>query len=134
MTSSLNRCDFYFKRIFLFSKFNLIYFSSIMKQVFTTYLDHSRGRFLEPTSTGVTWGIMIVYGSNPRSRGCEADTFPIRPPLPFLWLDKRWQSRIQTWRRIMKTFIFRFLDNLYNSRQHLYSDIKLFRLENIYSR
>ena len=32
---------------------SLIYFSSIVKQVFTTYLNNSRVRFLEPTSTGV---------------------------------------------------------------------------------
>ena len=29
------------------------YFSSIVKEVLTTYLNHSRVRFLEPTNTGV---------------------------------------------------------------------------------
>ena len=33
--------------------FKLIYFSSIEKQVLTTYLNHARVRFLQPTSTGV---------------------------------------------------------------------------------
>ena len=40
--------------------FKLTYFRSIMKQVLTTYLNHSRGRFLEPVSTGVIWGTMAV--------------------------------------------------------------------------
>ena len=38
----------------------LIYFSSIVKQVFTIYLNHSQVCFLEPTSTSVIWGIMVV--------------------------------------------------------------------------
>ena len=42
--------------------FKLIYFSSIVKQVITTYLNYSRDRFLEPTSTGV---IMRNHGRDP---------------------------------------------------------------------
>ena len=34
--------------------FNHIYFSLIVKQVLATYINHSRVRFLELTSTGVT--------------------------------------------------------------------------------
>ena len=39
-----------------------LYFSSIVKQVLTTCLNHSRVRFLEPTSTGV---IMRNHGRDP---------------------------------------------------------------------
>ena len=38
----------------------LIHFSLIVKQVLTTYLNCSQVRFLEPTSTGVICGIMVV--------------------------------------------------------------------------
>ena len=40
--------------LFVFlSMFKFIHLSSIVKQVLTTYLNHSRVRFLEPASTGV---------------------------------------------------------------------------------
>ena len=58
----------------------------IVKQVLTTYLNHSsRVHFLEPTSTGII--IMRNHScdscgvSNPRSRSYEADTLSIRPTL-----------------------------------------------------
>ena len=40
--------------------FKHINFSSIVKQVLVTYLNHSHVRFLEPTSTVVIWGITVV--------------------------------------------------------------------------
>jgi hypothetical protein len=40
--------------------FKHIYLSSIAKQVFTTYINHVRVRFMKPTSTGVIWRNMIV--------------------------------------------------------------------------
>ena len=40
--------------------------TSIVKQVFTSYINHTRVRFLEPTSAGVIWGIM--FGALCRAR------------------------------------------------------------------
>jgi hypothetical protein len=40
--------------------FKHIYFSSIVKQIFATYINRFRVRFLEPTSTGVIWRNMVV--------------------------------------------------------------------------
>ena len=56
-----------------------------MKQVLTTYLNHSRVRFLEPTMVSYeeSWS-WPLWDSNSRSRGCEADNLSIWPSLPFL--------------------------------------------------
>ena len=75
-----------------------------VKQVLTIYINHSRIRFLELTSTGVyeeSWP-WPVWGSNPRSRGGKADTLAIRPPLPLnfyiyiylLFLSDLWYERV----------------------------------------
>ena len=64
-------------------QFKLIYFSSIVKQVLTTYLNHSWVPFLEPTSNGVI--IMKNHGCDPcgiRTHKPKADTLSTRPPLP----------------------------------------------------
>ena len=66
------------------NEFKLIYFSSIVKQVLTTYLNHSQVCFLEPTSTGVIWGIMVVtcVGFEPMTWSCEADTLSMKTTTP----------------------------------------------------
>ena len=64
----------------------LIYFSSIVKHVLTTYLSHSRVCLLEPTSAGVIslgW-IMFMARVGFEAWGCEVDTLSIKPPLPYL--------------------------------------------------
>ena len=66
-------------------------FSFNLLHVFRTYLNHSRVRLLEPNSTGVIWGIMVMTRvgfdpSNLRSRGCEAATLSTRSPLHFHFL------------------------------------------------
>ena len=43
-----------------------------MKQVLATYINHSRVRFLEPTSTGVRRGIMVMTHED------------FEPPIPWL--------------------------------------------------
>ena len=60
--------------------FKLIYFSWIIKQVLTTYLNHESASWNLPelVSNEESWS-WPVWGSNPRSRGCEADTLSIRP-------------------------------------------------------
>ena len=44
-----------------------------MKQVLATFINHSRVHFLEPTSTGVIWGIMVVTRVG------------FEPTIPMLW-------------------------------------------------
>ena len=66
---------------------NFIYFIFIVKQVLKIYLNHSRVRFLEATSTGVIRENMIVtlvWVTNPRCQGCGADTLSLRPMLTLM--------------------------------------------------
>ena len=58
-----------------------------MKQGLTTYLNHFWVCFLEPTSTGVIWGI---YGHDPYgvwTHGPEVDTLSISPSIDCKGLD-----------------------------------------------
>ena len=48
-----NKIESCIEQVIAKSTFKVIYFSSIVKKILTTYLNHPRFPFLEPTSTGV---------------------------------------------------------------------------------
>ena len=75
-----------FPLMIILFQFKHIYFSSIEKQVLATYINHSRVRFLEQTSTGVVWGNMVVtrVGFEPTIPRLRGDTLSIRPLLPLI--------------------------------------------------